>query len=75
MCIRDRYCSLEYFSKQLQVSTRTISNDIKYLMQDGERYGFRIHLKRRSGYYLEIIDHEAFKQYMHTDQDLSLIHI
>lgn len=64
-----QYCSLEYFSKQLQVSTRTISNDIKYLMQDGERYGFRIHLKRRSGYYLEIIDHEAFKQYMHTDQD------
>lgn len=46
----DQYCSLEYFSRQLQVSTRTISNDIKYLMQDGERNGFRIHLKRRFAY-------------------------
>lgn len=65
----DQYCSLEYFSKQLQVSTRTISNDIKYLMQDGERNGFCIHLKRRSGYYLEITSPEQFKQYMQSDED------
>lgn len=65
----DQYCSLEYFSRQLQVSTRTISNDIKYLMQDGERNGFRIHLKRRFGYYLEITAPQKFKQYMQSDED------
>lgn len=65
----DQYCSLEHFSRQLQVSTRTISNDIKYLMQDGERNGFRIHLKRRFGYYLEITAPQKFKQYMQSDED------
>lgn len=64
-----QHLSLEYFSKLLQVSTRTISNDMKYLMQDGERNGFEIHLKRKVGYYLHITNQEKFHNYMRQERD------
>lgn len=64
-----QHLSLEYFSKLLQVSTRTISNDMKNLMQDGERNGFEIHLKRKVGYYLHITNQEKFHNYLHQERE------
>lgn len=64
----EQYCSLEYLANCLNVSTRTISNDMKYLAKDGEQHGFQIHLKRRLGYYLEIVDKQKFQMYMKQNQ-------
>lgn len=59
----NQYRSVEYFSKLLGVSTRTIRNDLKYLQKLGESNGFIIHQKRKTGYSIEIIDEHCFQQY------------
>lgn len=67
------HLSLDYLSQTFGVSTRTISNDIKYLMQIGMRCGFQIHLKRKVGYYLQIIDQEKFNAYLEYHQETPVI--
>lgn len=62
------YRDLEYFSKKLGVSTRTISNDMKYLMQIQKANGFELLRKRKEGYYLKIIDANLVKAFM-ADED------
>lgn len=59
----EQYRSIEYLSKLLDVSTRTIRNDLKYLQKLGETNGFSIHQKRKSGFRIEIIDEALFQKY------------
>lgn len=68
-----QHCSLDYLSRCLDVSTRTISSDIRYLIQIGEYNGFRIHLKRRSGYYLEIFDFQKFEMFLEQENNSSAL--
>lgn len=60
----NEYRSLDYFAKRYDVSTRTISNDIKYLMQISKTYGFELMLKRKEGYYLKVIDEANFQKFL-----------
>ena len=50
----DTYLNLDYFADFFKVSTKTISNNMKYLIKDGKSNGFDIRLKRARGYYIEI---------------------
>lgn len=66
----EQYCRLEDLAQQFQVSTRTISNDLKYLMQDGAHHGFALHLKRKAGYYVEILDADKLRQYLVDEETM-----
>ncbi len=57
------YLSIDYLAKLLNVSGRTILNDIKILNQDGKRHGYTISNLRGKGYYLDIKNQEAFLKY------------
>lgn len=61
------YCSVEYFAKRYQVSSRTISNDIKYIMQISKQYGFEVLLKRKEGYYLKVLDQDKLQQFLQAE--------
>lgn len=58
------YLNLEYFSNMLQVSSRTIYNDIKNLIKYQNKNGYEICQKRGSGYQIIINDNEAFHRYI-----------
>ncbi|RDY26205.1 helix-turn-helix domain-containing protein, partial [Romboutsia weinsteinii] len=60
------YLSLEYFSKKLEVSTRTIRNDMKMIASGNKGKGFNIDYKSKLGYILEIEDDNIFEQYMRS---------
>lgn len=60
---QQNYIQITYLCEVLNVSKRTIMNDLKLLEQDGLQHGFCIHVKRGSGYFLEIIDNEKFQAY------------
>lgn len=57
------YLGVPYLSKLLNVSERTILNDIKLLNQSGKRHGYTISNVRGKGYYLDITNEQAFSQY------------
>ncbi|MDB1941059.1 HTH domain-containing protein, partial [Clostridium tertium] len=60
----DTYLNLDYFADFFKVSTKTISNNMKYLIKDGKNNGFDIRLKRARGYYIEINNKDAFNSYI-----------
>ena len=60
----DSYLSLNYFANLLNVSTRTVSNDIKITKKDGIKNGFDIKLKRSRGYYLNITNKKLLETYL-----------
>ncbi|GAA0816621.1 BglG family transcription antiterminator [Clostridium tertium] len=60
----DTYLNLDYFADFFKVSTKTISNNMKYLIKDGKSNGFDIRLKRARGYYIEINNKDAFNSYI-----------
>lgn len=64
-----QHLSLEDLSERFGVSTRTISNDIKYLTQSSIRFGFEVHLKRKVGYYLQITDKDKFNAYLQNNRE------
>lgn len=57
------YLSIDYLANLLNVSSRTILNDIKLLNQDGKRHGYAISNLRGKGYYFEIKDEAKFTSY------------
>lgn len=57
------YLTIDYLAKLLNVSGRTILNDIKMLNQDGKRHGYTISNLRGKGYYLDIQDQQEFLKY------------
>lgn len=60
----DGYLNVDYFANVLNVSTRTILNDIKSLNIDSEHFGYKILNLRGKGYYLEIKNEQKFQNYM-----------
>lgn len=58
------YCSVNYFAKRYYVSPRTICNDIKYIIQRSLLYGFEVLLKRKEGYYINILDEHKLQQFL-----------
>ena len=50
------YLSLDYFSKKLEVSTRTIRNDMKIITNNEKCNGFKIEYKSKLGYIIQIED-------------------
>ncbi|MGX8833038.1 BglG family transcription antiterminator [Amedibacillus sp. YH-ame6] len=58
------YLSLYYLMKKTDVSKRTLQNDISYLMQVSSRKGYQIHMRRGSGYLLEVTNHELFSEFI-----------
>lgn len=58
------YLTLDYFSKKLEVSTRTIRNDMKYIADISKKHGFNIGYKSKLGYILEIEDENKFERYI-----------
>lgn len=64
------YLSLDYFSKKLEVSTRTIRNDMKKISTYEKRNGFKIEYKSKLGYILHIEDEISFELYL---KSLSLV--
>lgn len=65
----DTYLNLQYFSNMLQVSSRTVHNDIKNLIKDQDKNGYEICQKRGSGYQIIINDNELFNRYINTELD------
>ncbi|MGL6106985.1 BglG family transcription antiterminator [Romboutsia sp.] len=57
------YLSLDYFSEKLEVSTRTVRNDMKSIIGREKKHGFRIEYKSKLGYLLKIEDKEKFETY------------
>ena len=58
---QNEFRSATYFSKQLNVSLKTVRNDIKKLDCALRKYGSKIESKPHYGYRLVIVDQEAFK--------------
>lgn len=58
---QNEFRSATYFSKQLNVSLKTVRNDIKKLDCALRKYGSKIESKPHYGYRLVILDQEAFK--------------
>ncbi len=58
---QNEFRSATYFSKQLNVSLKTVRNDIKKLDCALRKYGSKIESKAHYGYRLVIVDQEAFK--------------
>lgn len=52
------------FCQKLNVSSRTVSSDIKKLNDAGKENGFRINTIRDKGYVLEITDNKSFQKYI-----------
>lgn len=61
---RDTYTNCNYFANLFNVSTKTISNTMKILINDGNKNGFNIRLKRGRGYYIEITDKNKLDSYI-----------
>lgn len=60
------YLPLEFFMKKYEVSRRTIQNDISYLIQMSSRKGYQLHMRRGSGYLLEVINVELLQDFIAT---------
>lgn len=58
------YLSLDYFSKKLEVSTRTIRNDMKIITNNEKCNGFKIEYKSKLGYIIQIEDEMRFELYL-----------
>lgn len=58
---QNEFRSATYFSKQLNVSLKTVRNDIKKLDCALRKYGSKIESKPHYGYRLVIVDQEEFK--------------
>lgn len=65
------YRNLDYFAQRFAVSTRTISNDMKYLMQIASNNGFELLLKRGEGYYLKVNDPARLAAFLHIRESQS----
>lgn len=58
------YLSLDYFMDELQVSKRTIQNELSYLRKMGKKHGFEIYNAYGRGYALEVLDRELFHAFL-----------
>ncbi|SHK44533.1 lichenan operon transcriptional antiterminator [Clostridium cavendishii DSM 21758] len=65
----EKYLNLEYFAKTLNVSSRTVYNDMKYLIKKQSTNGFEICLKRGQGYHLIVEDKETFDKFIMNQSD------
>ncbi len=67
------YLSIDYFVNLLNVSARTILNDIKSLNINSEHFGFKILNLRGKGYYLDITNDQVFQTYINklNNQEVS----
>lgn len=69
---RDTYVKIHEISTILNVTTRTIMKDMKYLCDVGKNYGFEVELKRGHGYFLKIyheIKYHMFCEQLNQGQD------
>ena len=69
----DGYLNIDYFVNLLNVSARTILNDIKSLNINSEHFGFKILNLRGKGYYLDITNDQVFQTYINklNNQEVS----
>lgn len=69
----NREClNLSYLSNLLGVSTRTVANDLNYLMNIAKDNGFEIKLKRGEGYYITIHDEQKFNDFLNSGDELEI---
>lgn len=66
LCEAMEYINLENFVKKYDVSKRTIQNDLSYLMQMSSRKGYQLHMRRGSGYLIEITNQELLQEFLHS---------
>lgn len=70
---RDTYINCDYFANLFNVSTKTISNTMKILINDGNKNGFDIRLKRGRGYYIEIRDKNKLDSYIQKIEQSEIV--
>lgn len=63
---------LNYLSNLLGVSTRTVVNDLNYLMNIAKDNGFEIKLKRGEGYFITIHDQQKFNDFLNSGDELEI---
>lgn len=63
---KEDYCSLDDLALKYDVSKRTIQSDISYLMRISPRKGFQFHVKRGTGYLLEVTNEQLFQDFLET---------
>lgn len=67
--LRDLYYSnevlpLSYFEEKMQVSKRTIQNEISYLKKHGKKHGFGIESAYNKGYFLSVENVHKLETYL-----------
>ena len=68
----DGYIRLDSLSQKMNVSKRTIQNDIKALNLSCHHHGYKISNLRGKGYYIEIDDTEKFNKYLQSLQSMDV---
>lgn len=61
--------TIERLSYLLNVSERTLRNDIKSLLREARKHGFQIFNQRGEGYCLTVTDPAAFSAYLEGDEE------
>lgn len=69
---KDEFTTAESLAAKLEVSSRTVRNDIAWLNKDLKKYGAVILAKSRKGFLLQITDEEAYSYFFNRlkNQDL-----
>lgn len=61
---RREYLPISYFMSELNVSKRTVQNDIRYLKESGNAHGYELKNMYGKGYFLEIKNQLSFSNFV-----------